>query len=144
MGVLIELGEEGVNWHLFINEQFNLPLGANPKKVMDFLMNNGIIFGVTYSDYGLHILLQNVEYVDDNYDNFLKVATNILMFKKEFNKVVEPLQTDEEKIQQVFSQPVEETEPVVPKTVVEPDPSLHEYRSSQPVDNTNLKQPPKQ
>jgi len=155
MGVLIEIGEQN-EWHLILNEQFNIPNGnRKPHEVMDFLIEKGIIFGVTYSDYGLHIHLQNVEYIDDNYDNFLKVASDILAFKMKFNKLIVPPPTDEEKIQQVFTQPqeplqpLEPQEPLQPMEPLEPEPTIETVdlppeQELPPAEDIGLKQPPKQ
>ena len=140
MVVSIELGPQG-DWHLILNEQFNIRNGSKkPHEVMDYLMDKGIIFGVTYSDYGLHIHLQNVEYVDDNYDNFLKVASDMLLFKKKFSYLEVP-QTDEEKIQSVIGpQPVQPEEPLAESIPTEESPA----GSAGFVDKSVLKQPPKQ
>ena len=101
MGILIDQAPDNT-WRMVVREQFFLPDAKAGKELIDYLMEKGIVFGVTYTN-KVVVHLHDVEYIDENYEGFLKVVGELLVYKKKYG--VKPrIPTEEERMQAMYAQ----------------------------------------
>lgn len=114
MGILIDQAPDNT-WRMVVREQFFLPDAGTGKELINYLMEKGIVFGVTYSD-RVVIHLHDVEYIDEDYEGFLKVVGELLVYKKKYG--IKPRIQSEDAVRQQMLQQQEIQQQVIEQEAV--------------------------